>query len=67
MFLQLDTNYGAPEQADESAPAPALYGSPSETVETDAAAAADESQATYAAGREGQVRHFIILKNSFIF
>ena len=36
---QLDINYGAPEQADESAPAPALYGAPGEQAEESAPAA----------------------------
>ena len=35
---QLDVNYGVPEQADESAPAPVAYGAPGEQAEESAPA-----------------------------
>ena len=48
---QLDTNYGAPDQTAESAPAPALYGGP---VADSLDALASAPQATYAGAAAGE-------------
>lgn len=55
---QLDTNYGAPEQSDESAPAPAIYGGPA-AGSLDALASAP--QATYAGAAAGEAEGQVIM------